>query len=432
MRAIVLIRQRCPIGTGLEEHVHWGRTDMKKWGEIALGIVTGIGGFLEVGSIATSSQAGAEYGYRLIWVLVLGTVSLAILMEITGRMAAVSRRSYVDLLRETFGLRFFLVPLVAVFVVSVLVLASEIGGVSVALQLATGIPLRWWPVPVAIVAWLLLWRGTFGIVEQGTAILGLVSIAFAVGVFELHPQWSAVGRALLPSAPTHDPARYWYLAVSILGASISPYLYLFYSAGAIEDQWDSGYLAVNRITVGAGNLFGGTLAIAVLILAALIFAPRGIHVERFEQIARLLQTPLGRAGFVLFIAALAITCFGATLEIALSVAYLLAQGYGWSWSENLAPEKDARFAATYSVVLIGAALLMTVSGDPLSLTNISMVLTAASLPFTVIPLLVLANDRDIMGRHSNGWGMNIALVVLALLSVALFVTALPLQITGGK
>src|SRR5678815_4435208 len=150
------------------------------------------------------------------------------LMEMTGRLAAVSKRTYADLRRERFGYRFFLLPLVAVLVVSFLVLASEIGGVSIALQMATGINFSWWAIPVALLGWLLLWRGTFGIVEKGTALLGLVAIVFAVGALKLHPAWPDVGRGLLPSAPAENRARYWYLAVSILGASISPYLYLFY------------------------------------------------------------------------------------------------------------------------------------------------------------------------------------------------------------
>src|SRR5215217_3668316 len=108
---------------------------MKKWGEVALGIITSIGGFLEVGSIATSAQAGAEFGYRLVWVVLLGTLSLAVLMEATGRLAAVSCRTYADLLRERFGIRFFMLPLFATLLVSFLVLASEIGGVSIALQM---------------------------------------------------------------------------------------------------------------------------------------------------------------------------------------------------------------------------------------------------------------------------------------------------------
>jgi Mn2+/Fe2+ NRAMP family transporter len=404
---------------------------MKKWAEVALGVVTGIGGFLEAGSIATSAQAGAAFGFQLSWVLLLGVICLALLMEMTGRLAAVSRRTYVDLLRERFGIRFFMAPLVVVLVVSFLVLASEIGGVAVSLEMATGIGLRWWALPIAFIGWLLLWKGTFGVVEQGTALLGLVALVFAVGAWKLHPHWAEAGAALLPSRPRHDAARYWYLAVSILGASISPYLYLFYSAGAVEDEWTPEYLGVNRVTAVLGNLFGGTLAIAVIVCAALVLAPRHIEVDSYQQIALVLSTPLGHAGFMLFVATLCITCFGATMEITLASAYLLAQGFGWSWSENLKPASDARFCTAYTAVLVAAALLIAVGADPLALTNISMVLTAASLPLTVIPLLVIMNDGDVMGNAGNGWASNTALVAISVLSLVLFVAAIPLQIKGG-
>lgn len=404
---------------------------MKKWGEIGLGVVTSIGGFLEVGSIATSVQGGANFGFRLAWALALGTICLAILMEMTGRLAAVSGRSYVDLLREHMGIRFFIIPLVAVIVPSFLVLVSEIGGVAIGLQMATGVAFRWWAIPIALVGWALLWRGTFSLVEQGTALLGLVSIVFLVGALKLHPQWSAVGAGLLPTAPSHDGAKYWYLAVSILGASISPYLYLFYSAGALEDDWNIEYLAVNRVTAGVGNLFGGGLALMVLVCAAVVFLPRHIEVDAYEQIALVLATPLGRTGFALFLITLCITCFGATVEISLSGAYLFAQGFGWPWSENLRPSQDSRFATTYSLLILLASVPIAFGADPLKLTNISMVLSAASLPVTVIPLLALMNDRRVMTSHANGWLGNTALVLISLLALVLFVAAIPLQILGG-
>jgi Mn2+/Fe2+ NRAMP family transporter len=404
---------------------------MKKWGELALGLVTCIGGFLEVGSIATAAQGGAEFGYQLAWAVLLGAVALALLMEMTGRLAAASGRTYVDLLREHFGVRFFMVPLLVTLLVSVLVLASEIGGVSIAFQMATGLSFRWWAVPVALLGWVLLWRGSFRMVEQGTAALGLVAVVFAVGAWKLHPRWGALGAALLPSTPSHDVARYWLLAVSILGASISPYLYMFYSSGAIEDRWTIEHLGVNRVTAWFGNVFGGGLNVAVLVVAALVLAPRQIHVDAYEQVGLLLASPLGRAGFALLIATLCITCFGATVEITLAIAYMLAQGFGWEWSENLPPAQDARFSMSYSVAILAAAIPIALGADPLALTNLSMTVSAASLPLTVVPLLVLMNDDDIMMKHTNGWRTNIALGSIALLSLALFVAALPLQLLGG-
>jgi len=404
---------------------------MKKIAEVALGVITGIGGFLEVGSLATSVQGGAEFGFQLGWAVLLGSISLMVLMEASGRLAAVSNRTLVDQLRERFGIRFFLLPLIVGFLVSLLVLSAEIGGVTLALQMATGIRFQLWALPIAFLAWLLLWRGTFGLVEKGASMLGLVSVVFAIGAAALHPRWTSVGAGLLPTPPAHDSARYWYLAVSILGASISPYLIMFYSSGAIEDGWTHDHLGINRVTAVLGNLFGGGLALMVLVVGALVFLPRHIHVDAYEQLALVLTPALSHPGFVFFLATLGITCFGTTLEIALAIAYLLAQGLGWQWSENMRPSQDSRFSTTYSLVILLAAIPILLGVNVLGLTNISMVLTAASLPVTVVPMVLLMNDRDVMGKSVNGVVANVALVALAVMSCAILLAALPLQLLGG-
>jgi Mn2+/Fe2+ NRAMP family transporter len=404
---------------------------MSKLLEIALGIVTGIGGFLETGSLATAAQAGAGFGFQLVWAIALGVICIAFLVEMAGRLAAVSHHTLPDAMRERFGIRFFLVPLVAVALVSFLVLASEIGGVCLALQFATGVSFRWWAPLVAVALWLLLWKGTFGVVEKGASMLGLVTIAFVVGALKLHPPLADVGASVLPSLPSHEPAKYWFIAVSILGASVSPYLFYFYSAGAVEDGWDEGYLAVNRVTAGLGMAFGGVIAVAVLVCAALVLHARGIQVDRYEQIPLLLSTPLGRTGFWLFAASLGIACFGAALEIALQLAYLTAQGFGWRWGENLRPREAARFALVYTLALPLAALIIFAGMDPLKLTILSMALTALSLPVTVIPLLVLMNDPLYLGEHTNGWISNAAVLVVSVIACIVALVALPLQMLGG-
>ena len=392
---------------------------MKKIFDVALGIVTGIGGFLEVGSITTAAQAGASFGYRLAWAVAIGAFGLIVLSEMSGRLAAVSGRTLADAMRERFGFRFFVIPLVVVLLVSFLVLASELGGVALALQMATNVSLRWWVLIVTVVAWALLWKGTFSIIEYGTAGLGLVALAFVVA------------GGLVPTQPADDRAHYWFLAVSILGASISPYLYFFYSSGSIEDEWDVTYLKMNRVVAGLGNALGGLLALAVLVVAARVFLPRGIEVERGEQLAMLLSSPLARWGFAFFIMALGVNCFGAATEIALSCAYLIAQGLGWEWGEDAHPKRHARYSLAYTVLLFLAAVPMAAGVDPLKLTNVSMALTAASLPVTVIPMIVLMNDEALLHEHTNKWAGNAALAVLALLSVVLLVAALPLQLMGG-
>lgn len=404
---------------------------MKKALQFALGIITGIGGFLEAGSIATAAQAGAEFGFGLLWTILLGVICLVFLIEMSGRFSAVSGHTIPDAMRERFGFPAFAAILVVVLAVSFLVLAANIGGVAIAMQFATGIGFQWWALPAAFLVWVVLWKGTFDIVEQGAALLGLVTLVFLVGALKLHPSWTEVGAGLLPSLPAHDGARYWFIAVSVIGASASPYLMYFYSSGAVEDRWDVSYLPINRAVSAVGMAFGGVLAGAVLVACAMVFLPRGISLDRFDQLPMLLTGVLGRWGFMLVVASLGVVCFGAAQEIALTMAYLCAQGFGWTWSESARPREAARFALVYTVAIALAAVPIAVGVDPLKLTVLSMALTALSLPVSIAPFLVLLNDVRYMGRHGNGWISNTAVVLIIALAAVVAVVAIPLELLGG-
>jgi Mn2+/Fe2+ NRAMP family transporter len=404
---------------------------MKKILEIGLGIVTSVGGFLEIGSIATAAQAGAAFGFQLGWSIVLGTLCIAFLVEMSGRFSAVSKHTIPDAMRERFGANFFAVPLIVMLGVSLLVLAAEIGGVAAAIEMATGISFPIWALPVGLLAWALLWRTTFSTIENGVSLLGLVTLAFAVGVVKLHPDYGAVARGFVPTFPSTEKSKYWFIAVSVLGASISPYLYYFYSSGAIEEKWDDSYIGTNRVIAAIGMGFGGVLSIAVLILAALLFHPRGIRVDHYQQLPELLSGVFGRTGFWLVIASLVIACLGATLEIALSLAYLVAQGFGWNWGEDLAPRDDARFALTYTLLVVAGSLFVLAGIDPLRLTQISMALTATSLPIATFPFLILMNDKAYLGDHTNGHLGNAVVMFISVLSAILGVVSIPLELIGG-
>ena len=403
---------------------------MKKWGEIALGIATSIGGFLDVGSIATSAQAGARYGFQLLWAVGIGTLCLIFLTEMSGRLAAVSRHTVADAVRERFGARVFVFILAGVGISSLLVLGAEIGGTCLALQLATGISFQWWAIPVALLVWIFLWYTTFGVIDNGIALLSLITVAFVVATVRLHPPVMELTAALVPRMPSGDHAQAGYLAVSILGASLTPYLFYFYSSGAVEDKWDKTYVGVNRVVSAIGMSFGGLIAGAVLIVAALVYGPRGITVNDYSQTGMMLA-PLGKWGFPLFVASLFIACFGSALEVALTLAYFVAQGLGWNWGENLRPRQAARFAMTYTGAVVIGTLFVLIGTDPLKLTNVSMVLSAATLPLLVVPFLFIMNDKHYMKDHTNGWISNGVVVVVTLLAFVLAVISLPLEILGS-
>ena len=404
---------------------------MNKIREIALGIVTSIGGFLDVGAIATAAEAGSSFEFQLIWTTVLGTICVIALVEMSGRLAAVSKHTLADAVRERLGFNFFIFPLIAEVIVDFLVLGAEIGGVCIALQLVTGISFQWWALPVAFAIWLLLWKGNFSLIENGISFLGLITLAFVVATFKLRPALPAVAGGLLPTIPQQDTAHYLFIAVSILGALISPYLFYFYSSGAVEDKWDRSHLGVNRAVAGLGMGFGSVVSLGVLIVAAQVLHPRGIQVDSYEQAALMLTQPFGYWGFVLFAASLGIACFGAALEVSLDTAYILAQAFGWNWGETLHPKEAARFSFVYTVFVFLASLLMVVGIDPLQLTLFSMALTAVILPLTIIPFLVLMNDREYVGDHCNGWISNSITIFTLVLTFVLAIVAIPLEVLGG-
>src|SRR4051812_33402198 len=232
--------------------------------QIALGILTGIGGFLEVGSVATAAEGGASFRFALIWAILLGAICLIFLIEMTGRLAAVSKHAVADAVRERFGFSFAVIPRLAEIIVNLLVITSEIGGVCLALKFVTGIEVRIWAFPVTLLIWLAIWAGTLDFIEDATSILGLVAVAFVIAAVKMHPDYHAVLRGLLPSSPRQDVAHYWYIAVGILGATISPYMFHFYGSGAIEDKWGEDSLGANRITASLGMSFGAMMSVAVL------------------------------------------------------------------------------------------------------------------------------------------------------------------------
>ncbi|OUL33469.1 hypothetical protein BV372_16320 [Nostoc sp. T09] len=404
---------------------------MKKILEIALGIVTSIGGFLDVGAIATAAEAGSTYGFQLIWVIILGTICVISLVEMSGRLAAVSKHTLAAAVRERFGFNFYVIPLFAEIAVDFLVLAAEIGGVCIALQLVTGISFQLFALPVAFAIWLLLWKGTFGLIENGISLLGLITLVFVYATFKLHPSLTQIGSGLLPTIPREDTTHYLFIAVSILGALISPYLFYFYSSGAVEDKWDESHIGVNRAVAGLGMGFGSIVSLGVLIVAALVLNPKGIQVDSYEQAALMLTENLGYWGFILFAASLGIACFGAALEVTLDTAYIVAQAFGWNWGENLKPKDAARFSLVYTVFVFLASLLMVFGIDPLQLTLFSMAITAVILPPVIVPFLVLMNDQLYVGKYRNGWISNSIVIFTIVLAFILAIVAIPLEFIGG-
>ena len=404
---------------------------MKKIFNLTLGIVTSIGGFVEVGSISTSAQAGAEFGFSLLWAIALATLFLALLSEMAGRVAAVGKRTMAAAVRERFGFQFQVVPLAAEFVIDLLLLAAEIGGAAIAVKLLTDIGFQWWVLPIGVTAWLVLWFGNFSVIEDGIGLLGMVTLSFVVAVWKLHPAPAPILHGFVPQVPDHDLVRYAFLAVSIAGATVSPYLLNFYSSGAVEEKWTQEDLWINRLTSYLGMGFGSGVSMACLIVAALVLGPMHVKVETYEQAAQMFVPVYGRWAVAVFAMSLGVGCFGAAVEIALNAGYLWGQVFGWTWGANRKRRDVSRFVAAFSFVLMLAVVIAALGFDPLKVTLISVALTVVILPLVVLPFLVLMNNRTYVGEFTSGPVGNALLAALTVLGALMAIVVIPLEIFGG-
>jgi Mn2+/Fe2+ NRAMP family transporter len=406
---------------------------MKKWLSLALGIVTATGGFLDAGTVATSGEAGAKFGLGLIWAIVIATIAIILLVEMVGRFTAVSQKTYADAIRENFGFKFYLLPLASELIAESLLLTAELGGISIALSLFTGISWHYLFPVSALLVWLLAWRAPFDLIENGPAILGLLTLSFIAGIIALGgPSQQVLTTLWKPEIKPGNLGDYLYLVAAILGATISPYLLYFYSSGALEENWSASSLLLNRVTAIVGMGFGSIGSMALVFLGAIVLQPLNMTSNTLGELGLAMAKPLGMVGSLLFAGTLFATCLGAALEVVLGVSYNVAQGFGWEWGEGKKPVEAARFNLVLTIFLLVAVAIGSIGIDPLKLALFASTIIALFLPISLSPFLILMNDRQYLGDKTNGRFTNIAVVCILIMAFIVALVSLPLEIfTGG-
>jgi len=406
---------------------------MKRLLGVALGILTAIGGFLDIGDLVTNAVVGSRFGLTLAWAVLVGVVGICLFAQMSGRVAAVSGRATFEIIRERLGPRTAGANLVASFLINLLTLTAEVGGIALALQLASSVEPRLWIPVAALAVWLVIWRTKFTIMENVTGLVGLSLVVFAVAVFQLGPDWSALAeQALSPTVPAQEGgASYWYYAIALFGAAMTPYEVFFFSSGAREERWTAKDIAESRLNVMVGFPFGGVLSVAIAASAAIVFLPQAIEVSSLSQIVLPVALAGGKLALAVVIVGIVAATFGAALETGLSSGYTLAQYFGWSWGKFRRPAQAARFHLSMIIAMLVAVAVLMTSVDPIRVTEFSVVFSAVALPLTYLPILLVANDPEYMGEHVNGRATNALGLVYLVVIVVASVAAIPLMIVTG-
>jgi Mn2+/Fe2+ NRAMP family transporter len=232
-----------------------------------------------------------------------------------------------------------------------------------------------------------------------------------------------------PARPaTESVANYWYYAIAMFGAGIMPYEVFFFSSGAIEERWTRADLVVERTNVYIGFPLGALITLSIMLGAALVFAPQHITVGNLSQSALPATVAVGKVGLIVAILGFVACTFGAALETTLSCGYMVAQFFGWPWGKATKPADAARFHVLVMLTILGATGLVLTSFDPIRITEFVVVLSAAALPLTYFPVLVVANDPGYMGDKVNsrvtnalGFAFLVVITVMSLVTVPLMI-----------
>jgi manganese transport protein len=394
--------------------------------QVALGVIAAIGGFLDIGDLVFTSQAGATYGYSTLWAVPVGVLGIMVFAEMSGRVAAVAGKPNMELVRDRYPRALSRATLYASLFLTVLTLAAELGGLGFVLNYFFDVSVGFFAlvglVAVAISAWFL----PFEWIERVYGYLGLGLIVFVATSINLEPDWSGVGNGFVPSGD--DTTLYWYFVVGLIAAAFMPYEIYFYSSGAIEEKWGKRDITVNRLNAIVGFGLGGLLAIGVIIAATLTLLPRGISPDSIGTVALIGEVPYGETGLIVALIGILFALGGATIDCAFSAAYNLAQHEGWRWGKRGGLEREPKFVLSLAGFALLAYAIVQTGVDPVQLTEYAVIFSMPVLPLTYLPVLLAGNDRNLMGEHSNGplarglgWAYFVLICVLAVAAPILFV-----------
>ena len=405
---------------------------------MTLGIMTAVGGFVDISELVFAAQAGSIFGYALIWVFALSTIGIMVFGEMSGRVAAVAHQPVFNLMRHRLGLKLGLVTLLASMVSTLITTAAELGGVGLVLHYLTGAPYLLMAVAGTLVLGASMWILPFKWIERTYGLLGLLMLVFAVSLVAIHPPWPKVAGGFVPQVPsglsTKELLTFGYFGVAIISAVMFPYEAYFYSSGGIEEEWGPKDLPNNRLTATVGFALGPLLAISILASSAQLFGPVNVGPETPGTSALEAAIPFGKAGLLIALLGMLIAIAGAAVETCMANAYSVSQFFGWEWGRHKKPWEAPRFTIAWIGFLLLSLIIILTDVDVMTLVEYAIVFSIVVLPLTYLPLMLLARDKRYMGQYVNGPLANgLGWLFFAVVTAAA-IAAIPLYVltSGGQ
>jgi Mn2+/Fe2+ NRAMP family transporter len=353
----------------------------------------------DAGGVATYASAGAQFGYRTLFFMVLVTVGYVCIQEMVARLAAHTGKGLAALIREQFSLRLSAFAVVAFAVANVGLVVTEFAGIGTAFELF-GVS-RYLSVPIAAIAiWMLVIVGSYRYAERVFLLLSLVFISYPIAMFLGHPNWKNVASdTFLPHVL--GSKAYLLVAVALIGTTITPYIQL-YTAGAVVDRGiGPEEYKYERVDAVSGAIFSDLVSMCIIIATAAVIGGTGA-LSSAADAAKALEPVAGRYAEYLFGIGLLGASALAAAVVPLSTSYAVAEAVGVERSVSKSFRQAPLFLGLFTAQLVIGAGVVLVPGNLFRLIINTQVLEGVVTPITLIFILVLANRRDLLGRAANG------------------------------
>jgi len=382
----------------------------------------------DASGIATYSSVGAGYGYTLIWVFIPMTVSLIVVQEMCVRMGVVTGKGLADLIREQFGVRWTALVMLALLIANTGVIISEFVGISQASELF-GIP-RYFTIPVTAGAiWWLVVKGTQKRVEQVFLAMSLVFFCYVVSAFMAKPDWSQVSSEIIKPTFSLNSA-YLFTIMALIGTTITPFMQVYVQSSVVEKGLDKEDYPLARADVIVGTIFACLIAAFIVICTAATLHVQGItELDSAATAAEALTPVAGVYAKYLF----SIGLFGAAMlamgVLPLATAYSVSEALGFEKGLAHSFREAPIFLGIFtSLIVIGAAVALIPGIPQIKLLLVTQTINGLLLPIILIAIVLLINNREIMGEYKNSFWFNclawLITIIVSCLSLLLIGTTI--------
>ena len=388
----------------------------------------------DAGGIFTNSQAGAQYGYKLLWTMIPITIALIVVQEMCARMGVVTGKGLSDLIREEFGLRMTFFVMLLLVVVNFGNVIAEFSGIVGSTELFHH-NARYVTVPLcALAVWALVVRGDYKKVEKIFLVASAFYICYIVAGVIAQPDWheALVQTVKLPTRSIWHDNNYIYMVVGVIGTTISPWMQFYMQASVVEKGISVRQYAASRMDVIVGSIFSDVVAWFIIVACAATLYVHGMrNITDAADAAQAMKPLAGEFAAILFAAGLFNASFFAASVLPISTAYSVCEGLGFESGVDKKFRQAPFFYWLYTLLIVtGAAVVLIPNFPYVKMIVLSQVLNGVLLPFVLYFMLRLANNKALMGKHINGRSFNVIAWATAVIVVGLTVVMLWQQVSG--